>query len=132
MIKPQKLNKGDKVATISLSTGMAGDQQFRYRYELGRRRLAELFGLEVIAMPNSLKGSQYLYENPQARAEDFMNAFKDPSIKGIFSNIGGDDTLRILPYIDLDVIKENPSPLKMYKCMLIPLSLLLKPCLVAK
>lgn len=70
MIKPQKLNKGDKVATISLSSGMAGDQQFRYRYELGRRRLVELFGLEVIAMPNSLKGSQYLYENPQARAED--------------------------------------------------------------
>jgi len=38
-----------------------------------------------------------------------MNAFKNKEIKAIFSNIGGDDTLRLLPYIDFDVIKNNPK-----------------------
>ena len=60
-------------------------------------------------MPNSLKGSKFIYEHPEARAKDLMDAFKDDSIKGIFCAIGGDDTIRLLPYIDYDVIKNNPK-----------------------
>src|SRR5690625_6173391 len=60
-------------------------------------------------MPHSLKGTEYLYTNPQARAEDLMTAFKDESIKAIFANIGGEDSIRLLPYIDFDVIRENPK-----------------------
>lgn len=109
MIKPVKLKRGDKVAIVSLSWGGAGDKEFRHRYEIGKRRLEEVFGLKVVEMPNSLKGSKYLNEHPEARAEDMMSAFKDKEIKAIFSNIGGDDTLRLLPYIDFDVIKNNPK-----------------------
>lgn len=109
MIKPEKLKKGDKIATISLSSGLAGDKKFRYRYEIGKKRIENLFGLKVVEMPNSLKGIKYLDNNPKARAEDMMNAFKNTEIKAIFSNIGGDDTLRLLPYIDFNVIKNNPK-----------------------
>lgn len=109
MIKPKRLKRGDKVATVSLSWGGAGDENYRYRYEIGKKRIEEIFGLKVIEMPNSLKGSQYLSNHPEARAEDMMNAFKNKEIKAIFSNIGGDDTLRLLPYIDFDVIKNNPK-----------------------
>lgn len=38
-----------------------------------------------------------------------MRAFRDPSIKAVFNAIGGDDTIRLLPYIDFDVIRENPK-----------------------
>lgn len=109
MIKPERLKKGDEVAIVSLSNGMLGDKKYIHKYELGKKRLEEKFGLEVIAMPNSLKGKEYLYEHPEKRAEDFMNAFKDKSIKAIISSIGGDDTIRLLPYIDYDVIKNNPK-----------------------
>lgn len=60
-------------------------------------------------MPNALKGSQFVYEHPEARAKDLMDAFKDETIKGIFCAIGGDDTVRLLPYIDYEVIKNNPK-----------------------
>jgi len=109
MIKPSKLQRGDKIATVSLSWGGAGDKEFRYRYEIGKRRIEEVFGLEVVEMPNSLNGNKYLSDHPEARAEDMMNAFKDKEIKAVISNIGGDDTLRLLPYIDFDVIKNNPK-----------------------
>lgn len=109
LIKPKKLQPGDKVATVSPSWGGAGDPEIRWRYEQGVKRLTEIFGLEVIPMPNSLRGSDYLYENPQARAEDLMMAFKDKSIKAIFANIGGEDSIRLLPYIDYDVIRRNPK-----------------------
>ncbi|MGX6445730.1 S66 family peptidase [Neobacillus sp. K501] len=109
LIKPKQLLPGDRVATVSPSWGGAGDPELKWRYEQGVKRLEEVFGLKVIPMPNSLKGSDYLYQNPQARAEDLMTAFKDETIKGIFANIGGEDSIRLLPYIDFDVIRENPK-----------------------
>lgn len=107
--KPQRLQRGDRVATVSPSWGGAGESSLRWRYEQGIRRLEEVFGLEVIAMPNSLKGAEYLYHHPEARAEDLMTAFLDPSIKAIIANIGGEDCIRLLPHIHFDVIKENPK-----------------------
>ncbi|MBM7621925.1 muramoyltetrapeptide carboxypeptidase LdcA involved in peptidoglycan recycling [Bacillus tianshenii] len=108
-IKPKKLQPGDIVATVSPSWGGAGEPELRWRYEQGVKRLEEVFCLKVIPMPNSLKGGDYVYENPQARAEDLVAAFKDERIKGIITNIGGDDSIRLLPYMDFDVIRDNPK-----------------------
>ena len=69
MTKPERLRKGDKVAIVSLSSGRLGDERFIHKYELGKKRLEEKFGLEVVAMPNALKGEQYLYEHPEKRLE---------------------------------------------------------------
>jgi muramoyltetrapeptide carboxypeptidase LdcA involved in peptidoglycan recycling len=38
-----------------------------------------------------------------------MNALKNKYIKAIFSTIWWDDSIRILPYIDFEVIKNNPK-----------------------
>lgn len=109
LIKPKMLKRGDKVATVSLSWGGAGDKDIIWRYNQGKKRLEEEFGLDVVEMDNTLKGSEYIYNHPEKRAEDFMNAFKDKSIKAIFSCIGGDESIRMLPYIDFKIIKDNPK-----------------------
>ena len=109
MIKPKRLQEGDKIAVVSLSWGGIGDENLIHKFEIAKERLENDFGLEVIAMPNALKGSKFIYENPEARAKDLMDAFKDDSIKGIFCAIGGSDTIRTLPYIDYDVIQNNPK-----------------------
>ena len=108
MIKPKKLKKGDKVAIVSLSNGLAGEEMFIHRYELGKKRLEQL-GFNVVTMKNALKGIEYLYNHPEKRAEDFMEAILDKDIKGIICNIGGDDTIRLLPYIDFEAIANNPK-----------------------
>ena len=109
MIKPKKLKRGDTIAIVSLSSGMAGDKLFKHRYLQGKKRLEEVFGLKAVTMPNALKGSDYLNKHPELRAQDFMDALKDKNIKGIICNIGGDDAIRLLPYIDFDIIKNNPK-----------------------
>lgn len=109
LIKPKKLCPGDKIATVSPSWGGAGEPELQWRYNQGVERLERVFGLEVIPMPNSLKGAEYLSKHPEARADDLMSAFKDKRIKGIIANIGGEDSIRLLPYIDLNVIRENPK-----------------------
>ena len=107
MIKPPKLNPGDKIATVSLSWG--GPSVFPHRYQAGVRQLEDEFDLQVVEMPNTLRDADWLSRNPQARADDLMQAFADPSIKGIFSTIGGDDSIRLLPFLDLNVIRNNPK-----------------------
>lgn len=105
--KPQKLEPGDKVATVSPSWG--GPSVFPHRYQAGVRQLETEFGLKVVEMPHTLKDAGWLARNPEARAADLMQAFKDPYIKGIITSIGGDDSIRLRPYVDLDVIRNNPK-----------------------
>lgn len=109
MIKPNRLKAGDSVALVSLSSGMAGEKIFSHRVEIAKLRLENDFGLNVVIMPNAMKGIEFLDQNPQLRAEDFMNAFKDTNIKAVFSMIGGDDTIRLLPFIDFEVLRRNPK-----------------------
>ncbi len=107
MIKPQRLKPGDKVATISLSWGGAGD--IPLRYEAGKKQLQEVFGLEVVETTHALKSDAWLYKNPKARAEDLMETLEDKSVKAIISNVGGEESVRTLPYVDLETIRKNPK-----------------------
>lgn len=107
MIKPQKLQPGDRIAAISLSWG--GPGTFPGRYRVGKRQLEAALGVEVVETAHALRAAEWLYRHPQARADDLMAAFADPSIKGIISTIGGDDSIRLLPYLDLEVIRNNPK-----------------------
>ncbi len=109
LIKPQKLSPGDTVAAISLSGGRAGDADMLWRYELGKKRLEEVFGLRVIETPHALMGSGYLYEHPEHRAADLHWALENPEVKGIIANMGGDDSYRLLPYLDYGLIRSNPK-----------------------
>ncbi len=113
MLKARKLQKGDKVAIVSLSSGMLGEDFCSHNVEMGVKRL-EGYGLEPIFMPNALKGIDFLKKHPEARASDLKQAFLDETIAGIICAIGGDDTYRLLPYLMEDdefvnAVKTNPK-----------------------
>ncbi len=108
LCKPLGLCKGDTIATVSPCNGWAGDEAIRWKYELGVMRLKQL-GLNVVPAPNSLKGSAYLSQNPQARAEDIMWAFEKKEVKAIIANVGGNDSIKVVPYVDPLSIRNNPK-----------------------
>ncbi len=113
MIKPRKLNKGDKVAIITLSRGLLGMPFIKHELDLGIKRLKD-YGLEPVIMPNSLKNMDYVAEHPEDRASDLKQAFLDESIKGIICAIGGDDTFKTIPYLMedeefIEAVKNNPK-----------------------
>lgn len=109
MKKPKHLSPGDTVAIVSLSSGTLGESWAIHRFYIAKERLEKDYGLTVKVMPNALKGREYLYRHPEARAADLMEAFRDTEVKAIFNAIGGDDTIRLLPYIDFDLIAQNPK-----------------------
>lgn len=113
MIKPPRLKPGDKVAIVSLSSGVLGESFAAHEMELGEKRLKEL-GLSFEYMPNSKRGIEYAKNHPEARADDLKQAFADDSIKGIICAIGGDDTYKTIPYLlddpeFIESVKNNPK-----------------------
>ncbi len=113
MIKPRKLNKGDKVAIVSLSRGLLGMPFCKHELDIAIKRLEE-FELEPVIMPNALKDMDFIKEHPEARADDLKKAFMDKEIKAIICAIGGDDTYKTIPYLMEDeefinAVKNNPK-----------------------
>ena len=97
------------VGIVSLSSGIIGEEFIQFEVEIGLRRLRE-YGLKVKFMPNALKGIDHIREHPEKRAEDLLQAFRDPEIDMILCANGGDDTFRLLPYLfDHDELREAVS-----------------------
>lgn len=114
LLIPKKINKNDKVAFISLSGGRAGDSDMRPRYELAKARFEKEYEVKVVETPNALKGSEFLYEHPELRWADLEWALTNPEIKAVICNMGGDDSYRVLKYVDTKVIHDNPKILMGY------------------
>ncbi len=94
------------IAIVSLSGGILGEAFIKHELELGLSRL-ERYGLKVKMMEHTLKGAEYIKAHPEKRAEDLLNAFRDPEVDMILCAIGGEDTYRLLPYLfDHDELKD--------------------------
>jgi muramoyltetrapeptide carboxypeptidase LdcA involved in peptidoglycan recycling len=107
LARPERLRRGDRVAAVTLSWG--GPGAYPHRYEVGARQLSDAFGVEVVATEHALREPDWIARNPEARASDLMTALVDPAITGIISTIGGDDSIRILSFLDVDVIRAHPK-----------------------
>ena len=107
IIKPKRLSEGNTVAIVSPSSG--APERFPHIYEHGLDMIRKHLGLEVKEYDTARKSSDYLYRHPRERAEDINNAFADKEVKAIIASIGGDDSVRILDYLDMKTIKKNPK-----------------------
>lgn len=112
VVIPQRLYSGDTVALLSPSWG--GPSCFPNVYALGVKNLREQFGLQVREFATARMEAHELYRNPRRRAEDINAAFADTEVRAIIASIGGDDSVRILPYLDERVIRDNPKILMGY------------------
>jgi len=105
--KPNALRPGDRVAAVTLSGG--GPGAVPWRYEAGKRQLETEFEIAVVEMPHTLRDPEWLAQNPSARADDLQQALEDDTIAGIVSTIGGSDSIRLLPLLDLEAITSHPK-----------------------
>jgi muramoyltetrapeptide carboxypeptidase LdcA involved in peptidoglycan recycling len=107
MIKPKGLNYGSTIAIISPSNGLP--YLFPDIYELGLQNLREIMGFEIVEMPTARMSPNDLYRHPELRAKDINDCFVDDNIDGIITSIGGYESVRILPYLDMDEILQHPK-----------------------
>jgi muramoyltetrapeptide carboxypeptidase LdcA involved in peptidoglycan recycling len=106
-VTPARLRPGDTVAAVTLSWG--GPGTFPQRYDVGKQQFEQEFGCRVVETRHARREAAWIAANPKARANDLMEAFADDSIHAVISTIGGDDSIRILPYLDLGVLRTHPK-----------------------
>jgi muramoyltetrapeptide carboxypeptidase LdcA involved in peptidoglycan recycling len=103
-IELPKLSRGDRVAILSPSAGLPG--MFPWVFEHGLDRLQDIFGLIPIEYPTTREMNASLED----RARDVMDAFTDPTIKAVFTSIGGFDQIKLIKYLKDEVFLNNPKP----------------------
>ena len=101
--KPPRLKVGDTIGLVTPATYLT-ETQLREAIE----QFAQL-GFTVRYTPNMLVRKGYLAGTDQQRADDINQFFADDSIDGIICGRGGYGSARILPYLDYDLIKNNPK-----------------------
>lgn len=101
---PARVRPGDKVAILSPSAGLP--EIFPDVYELGLRRLREQFHLEPAEYPTTRK----MHSSLRERVRDIHAAFADPEIKAVITSIGGEDQIKLLKFLDPDLLKAHPKP----------------------
>lgn len=106
-VTPPPLKPGDRVAVVAPASNPA--LEFPHVYELGLERLETVFDLDPVEFPTASKGREYLYDHPQERARDVMDAFEDPDIGGVVTVVGGNDQVRVLEHLEPDILRENPT-----------------------
>lgn len=97
------------VTIVSLSSGILGEECVRHELEIGLKRLKS-YGMNVKFSKHSMCGIDFLREHPDVRAQDLIDALKDPETDMVLCAIGGDDTYRLLPYLfENDELREAAS-----------------------
>lgn len=111
MIKPQKLNKWDTIWIISPSWWWPS--LYNHIYESWINVLTQLW-YKIKEFPSVRADDDYLYSNPEFRANDINNAFADKEVQAIIATIWWDDSIRILKYLDTNTIINNPKMFMWY------------------
>jgi len=102
-IIPPRLKPGDTIGLLTPATYLNEEQ-------LRNAILAlEKLGFKVRYSPNMLVRKGYLGGTDQQRADDINQMFADKEIDGIMCGRGGYGSGRILPYLDFDIIRNNPK-----------------------
>ncbi|GAB4296411.1 MAG: LD-carboxypeptidase [Ignavibacteriaceae bacterium] len=103
MIKPAILSEGDTVGLISPGSYITDDE-----FNNSVRNL-EMLGFNI--KPGRFVKNRYGYfaGTDQERLTDLHTMFADENVKAVFCTRGGYGCTRLLPFIDYELIKNNPK-----------------------
>ena len=105
MIRPERLQKGDKVAIVSLSAGTLGEPKFIHKYYIAKERLEKDFGLEDLILIRYSTLFKHYYNqkllDPFYKSNDLMNN----DFAQLITRVG--DMLNIKELNNLDIVNTN-------------------------
>jgi muramoyltetrapeptide carboxypeptidase len=103
LIKPKLLEQGDTIAIIAPSGAVDKDKV------LSAQKYFEDKGYNVVFGKNLFGEKRYMSGADFERLDDLHNAFANPDINAVFCARGGYGAIRLLPYIDFNIIRDNPK-----------------------
>lgn len=107
MIIPQFIEEGDIIAVTAPSDGNKKEIDYT-RLALAESNLKKR-GIKVIETPDVRKSVKGRSESAIERAKEVGYVFAENNVKAVISAKGGDFLVEILPYVDFDLIRNNPK-----------------------
>ena len=105
MVKPKPLFTGAKVARVAPSSAVP-EEKLQPGLEL-----VKSLGMEPVTYPSCFYVNRdgYFAASDAQRAADITDAFADDTIDGVWCIRGGYGAHRLVPLLDLDIIRDNPK-----------------------
>ena len=104
IIKPKKLTKGDTIGILSVS-GAIDNKDDLYKSV----KYFENEGFKVVLSNNIFDNIDGISGSVETRLKNLHSFFQDDSINAIFCARGGFGTLKLVNYIDYELIKKHPK-----------------------
>jgi muramoyltetrapeptide carboxypeptidase LdcA involved in peptidoglycan recycling len=107
MIYPKSLEPGYKVGVTATSEGFTKEPDLN-RLESGIKHLSEL-GYPVVVTDNVRKCDRGRSSDGPTRAYELSQLVLDSEVRAIIAASGGDYLVEMLPYLNLEIMKDNPK-----------------------
>jgi len=107
LIYPSFIKENDCIGVPAPSAG--ADCAERINKSLNAKKTLEKLGYKLILSENLLKSEKGRSATARERAKEINDMFSNKDINMIFCAAGGEFLVEILPYIDFELIKENPK-----------------------
>lgn len=112
MIYPEFIKENDTIGVTAPSDGITNPGKInRLNYAIANWRNLGFKVRETESVRKSFKGRSNTSEN---QAKELESLFLDKDIKAVICATGGDFLIEMLPYLDFDIIKNNPKWLQGY------------------
>ena len=105
ILKPPRLKPGDTIALVTPGSYITEQEK-----EESINNLRGL-GFKVIYSDRLMQKNGYFSATDEERAADLNEMFERKDVQGIMCARGGYGCARILPYLDYELIENNPKPL---------------------
>ena len=105
LIKPARLKQGDTIALITPGSYITEKEKQESINNINS------LGFNVVYTDRLMQKNGYFSATDIERAADLMEMFERNDVQGIMCARGGYGCARILPYLDYDLIADNPKPL---------------------
>lgn len=103
-IKPKRLKSGQTIGLIAPSSNFMENESIRFAADI-----LKSFGFQVKKGKYLFDRNGYLAGEDKDRASDVNAMFADTEVDAIVCIRGGYGSPRILPYLDYEIIKQNPK-----------------------
>ena len=104
MLKPPRLRPGDKIAVVAPASSFTREEFDKGIVEIQRLGFEPVFDDSVFAQYGG-----YLSGEGKVRAEAFLAAWRDPSVRALIAVRGGYGSVHVLPFLDKEDLRQAPK-----------------------
>lgn len=104
LIKPKKLQKGDTIGLLSVSGNIRDIETVENAAEYFQN-----IGFKTVISETSYKNFRYMAGSDKERIDEIHKFFSDKNINAIVCTRGGYGLIRIIPFLNYELIAKNPK-----------------------